>query len=392
MQAAIKEGNVEVVAFMNERSKIATDRRLDELGVAEHVSTVGVQLPAILSFLTNPHLTRLEYLVWSRQTKRSLQELQATRGIVLARHVTFASELLPTPISVLFGKSRTVWGPVGSSGQADVVLAEPRHPKWRVQFALQRVRDVVSRIQSRKICRSVDLVLTTSHELAELVTEVGTDAIVFPNTTLDEKTRSAITSLRARACSDMGQSLGETVRGQPLTILCVGNLVYLKRFEIAINALRDQALASARLVIIGKPASGRENYLAPIAARLGVSERVRFLGYLPRTEVLRHMFSADVLFHPSTREAGSGVIGEATAVGLPVVCFAGTGASVVLDVAGTSGVKLQAGAHLTSAQIAQVIVRAAQMPRVYTSMWGHDRYRALECMLLRQALDEHIDV
>ena len=43
-----------------------------------------------------------------------------------------------------------------------------------------------------------------------------------------------------------------------------------------------------------------------------------------------------VLIHPSAREGASSIVGEATAAGLPVVCFAGTGAASVLDTAGTS--------------------------------------------------------
>jgi glycosyltransferase involved in cell wall biosynthesis len=390
MLAAANEGDVEVVAFMNERSKIATDERLAKLGVERQVSTVGIKLPAILWFLKNPYLTRLEYLVWSHQTRRELQKLQSSRQVVLARHVTFASEILPTPISTLHGKCRTVWGPVGGLGQAGAVLVGPRHPRWRSQFALQRFRDVLSKIQSRNISRHVDVVLTTSRELADVIEDVGTSAIVFPNNTIDEELMSTINALRADR-EDEQKSLGDT-QARSMTILCVGHLIYRKRFEIAINALRDPLLATARLVIIGKPSPGQENYLAPIAAHLGVSERVQFLGQLSRAEVLSHMFSADVLFHPASREGSPGVIGEATAVGIPVVCFAGTGASVVLDAAGTSGAKLLASRRLTNSQVARVIVRTAEMPRIHTSMWGRARYDHLESSLLRKALEEHADV
>lgn len=389
MLAAANEGNVDVVAFMNQRSKIATDLRLEELGVKEHVVTVGVDLPPIFRFLKNPYLTRFEYLVWSRQTRRRLQRLHLTRRVVLARHVTFASELLPTPISALYGKCRTVWGPVGSLGKADAILVEPRHRRWRSQFALQRVRDIVSRVQSRRIARRVDVVLTASSELADVVTRVGTRAMVFPNTMLDDQTTSAIASLRTE--SHTRRSSNGVEQGRPLVILCVGNLIYIKRFEIAINALSDPALANANLVIIGKPASAREDYLAPIAARLGVSDRVRFMGHLPRSEVVRNMFAADVLFHPSSREGAPGVIAEATAVGLPVVCFAETGASVILDAAGTSGTKIPAHKRLTRAQVARAIAQTAEMPRIHTPVWGHGRYDELERLLLRQALQEHVD-
>jgi glycosyltransferase involved in cell wall biosynthesis len=61
--------------------------------------------------------------------------------------------------------------------------------------------------------------------------------------------------------------------------------------------------------------------LTALVAELGLGERVRMPGHLPRPEVLRLLAESHVLVHPSLHESGGGVCLEAMAAGRPVVCF-----------------------------------------------------------------------
>ncbi|WP_369125190.1 glycosyltransferase family 4 protein [Cryobacterium sp. 5B3] len=350
------------------------------MGLQDTVTTVGIRVPRVLRFLEHPSLTRLESVVWSKLTATELVRLTKTRKVLLARHVSFASELLPTPITSLKGTTLTVWGPVGSSGQANVFRIQPRGRQWRWHYLQQLLRDAISSIAAAHTARRVDIVISTSGDLAKAVENSGTRAIVFPNTILDTELIDLIESTRI-----LRRDRGRPMEAGPVRILCVGNLIYLKRFELAISALTDPRLSNATLVIIGKPAMGKANYLASIASTLGVEDRVSFLGQVPRSDVIRNMFDADVLFHPSTREGGSGVVGEATAVGLPVVCFGGTGASVVLLASGASGTELPPVGSLTTSTIARSLLSTASMPRVASDKWGNDRYKQLESGLLQEA-------
>jgi glycosyltransferase involved in cell wall biosynthesis len=369
---------VEVLAVMNGRSKKATDAELSKLALSasETPRTIGLDVPNILKFLQNPHLTRFEYLVWNLQVRRYFNKLPPDQEVVLARHVTFASELLPTPISVLRDRTFTVWGPVGCSGAADAFRIHPRRPLWRYHFAQQKIRDALSRIQSRNIGRGVDLVLATSVGLADELESSGVRAQAFPNTRVDPQFLALIDGQPKTDPPPL-----PTPSGRGLKLLCVGDLVYSKRFELAMATLTDPRLQEAKLLIIGKAPSGNGNYLMKMAAALKVLDRVEFAGHLPHKKVLEAMLGADVLIHPSSREGGSGVIGEATAVGIPVVCFKGTGSAAVLEYAGGHGIQVDASASTSTALLAEAVIAASCLGFRRADIWCADRYGEVEACL-----------
>lgn len=375
------EPDVDVIAFMNLRSSSITQQTLSEQGLVHaRLSIVGVGLPSWAGRLTDPRLTRLEYLVWSQRTSRRIAELLEGPGLTLVRHLTFASELLPTPITVARRRATTVWGPVGSTGEARAYLVEPRAATWRRQMLVQRLRDLVSRTASRRTARKVDLTLTTSAELRDGLRGLGAAARVFPNTRLDEDLLRSVESVRLAHGAE-----GPREAGAPLRILCVGNLIALKRQETVIAALADRRLSRATLRLVGKPLDQHGARLRQVAERYGVTDRVIFVGQVPRHQVLEEMAAADVLAHPSAREGASGAVGEATAVGLPVVCFAGTGAAAVLAFAGSQGVEVRAEDHARPGLMADALLRAAALPRTPSDVWFEDRYLTEERRLLDDA-------
>ena len=99
------------------------------------------------------------------------------------------------------------------------------------------------------------------------------------------------------------------------TMLSVGHLIERKGHHHAIEALAR--LPEWRLLIAGEgPEHGR---LVALAARLGVSDRVRMLGSVPHGELAAVYGAADVLILASSREGWANVLLEAMACGTPVV-------------------------------------------------------------------------
>lgn len=98
-------------------------------------------------------------------------------------------------------------------------------------------------------------------------------------------------------------------------LLSVGHLVPVKGHELAIGAL--PLLADATLMLAG--AGPERPRLEALARELGVERRVRFLGAVPQTELVRYYNAADALVLASSREGWANVLLEAMACGTPVV-------------------------------------------------------------------------
>ena len=102
-------------------------------------------------------------------------------------------------------------------------------------------------------------------------------------------------------------------------ILAVGRLVPKKGFDVLLKAARDIA-SQAHIVIVGDGDQRAE--LAALAATLGVSARVHFVGNVPRTELTDYYNAADIFAMPSVRLPVDGLnvaVVEAMSCGLPVV-------------------------------------------------------------------------
>jgi rhamnosyl/mannosyltransferase len=104
-------------------------------------------------------------------------------------------------------------------------------------------------------------------------------------------------------------------RGGPLW-LCAGRFVYYKGL---VNAVRALAHVGGRLLLIGEGPD--EPQLRAEAARLGVADRVEFLGALPYLEIVPYYLAADAFWFPSNaRSEAFGLVQvEAMASGCPVI-------------------------------------------------------------------------
>ena len=100
-------------------------------------------------------------------------------------------------------------------------------------------------------------------------------------------------------------------------LLQLGSGFHTKGLDRSIRALAclpETLLTKTWLYVVG---SGQKRPYARLARRLGVADRVIFLG--PRDDVPRILVAADLLVHPARQEAAGIVLLEALACGLPVV-------------------------------------------------------------------------
>ncbi len=123
----------------------------------------------------------------------------------------------------------------------------------------------------------------------------------------------------------------------------VGNLIPTKGHQLVIEALAS--LPDVELLIAGR--GPHEQAFRDLATRLGVADRVRFLGVLTQPE-LRWLYSAvDALVLASEREGWPNVLLEAMACGTPVLAsnvggvpeiVASAEAGVIMDTCTASGI------------------------------------------------------
>jgi glycosyltransferase involved in cell wall biosynthesis len=166
--------------------------------------------------------------------------------------------------------------------------------------------------------------------------------------------------------------------GRPL-ILSVGRLSPEKRADVLIEAVAAQDAADTVLALAGSgPDEGR---LRELAARRGVSERVRFLGFIPGTDLPGLYRLADVFAIASEAELQSLVTMEAMASGLPVVAV-GAGALGELVHPGENGFLARPGRAADVAGSFDLLCRDREL-RARMSKSGlriiadHDRHRLL---------------
>lgn len=100
-------------------------------------------------------------------------------------------------------------------------------------------------------------------------------------------------------------------------IFSVGRVVYQKGFDVGLRALAELKHLEWEWYIAGD--GPQLQTLKSLANELGVSERVHFLGWQSRSELLQWYHKVNLFLLPSRHEGMSNAVLEAMACGLPVI-------------------------------------------------------------------------
>jgi len=122
----------------------------------------------------------------------------------------------------------------------------------------------------------------------------------------------------------------------PLKIVCVARLIERKGQHFLIKAVKRLIESGVNVVLnlIGTGDSQREYEIH--ARKSGIQDRVRFVGYVPREEIVSYYQAAHVFALPSYNEGMSLAVLEAMAAGLPVIVTR-TGGTAELVEEGVNG-------------------------------------------------------
>jgi glycosyltransferase involved in cell wall biosynthesis len=261
---------------------------------------------------------RVYYLLWQIAALQEARRLQRVRSFDVVWHLTWANAWYGS-FAAVAGRP-FVYGPVG--GCVETVWRLVPHLGWN-GAAYETARTIVHGVSrylnplARLSWQRADVILAQNAETRDwFPRRHRAKTILFPNAVIqDESVRTAATRW-----------------SETPSALYAGRLEPFKGVFLCLYALA--LLPDWRLVVCG---SGNDDQrLRRLAVRLGVDDRVDWLGWLPREELICRMAEADVFMFPCLHEDAGAVVAEARAAGLPVVHLARGGPPLLAGPAGTS--------------------------------------------------------
>ena len=253
---------------------------------------------------------QLHYDLWQRSAARVARRLHRARAFDVVHHKTFVKHWAPSALRGL--DAPFVWGPVGGGESAPPAFY---YGLGRAGRRYEQTRDLArwlgERLPSvRRTARAADLALATTDETRARMEAMGARGV---------EVQSAI-GMPAAEIERLGRYALPDDR--PARFLCVGRQLAWKGYHLALDAFaeaaRDPAFDASLWLVGDGPEHDR---LREQAAGLGLGDRVRFTGRIPRAEVLELLAASHALVQTSLHDSGGGVCLEALAAGRPVVGF-----------------------------------------------------------------------
>jgi glycosyltransferase involved in cell wall biosynthesis len=247
---------------------------------------------------------------WQIAAYLRARSLHERIGFDVIHHVTYVRYYTPSFLSLL--PVPFLWGPVGGGETAPLSF-------WR-DFGVRGLTHETLRTAARRLgeldpfvrmtARRSALARATTVETATRLRRIGARNIeVFPEQGLSEAEIQALG----------GNWNAESELGGTGAFLSIARLLHWKGIHLGLRAFAVARMPGVEYWIVGTgPERAR---LESLARRLGVAARVRFMGELPREEVLGLLGQSLALVHPSLHDSGGVVCIESMGAGKPVICL-----------------------------------------------------------------------
>jgi glycosyltransferase involved in cell wall biosynthesis len=333
-----------------DRMHFTPDTRLNKLAWR-----VGDLLPARVAYITVGYLSRLQTQWLARKLAR---HLVADHGIEVVHQPMPVS---PREPSLMYRVGAPVIiGPMnGNMAYPPAFAAQGRRKIEGTIVTLGRLAsDLLNRLMPGKL-RAAILLVANERTRVALPQGIRGEVITFVENGVDLELWSAP---RDASGAD-----------HPPRFIFMGRLVDWKAVDILLDAFaRVRTPSPPQLEIIGD--GPMRAALEERAVHLGVSDRVRFTGWLPQTECPERLREADVLVLPSLYECGGAVVLEAMACGLPVIATAWGGPMDYLD--GSCGILVPVDSReVILSGLIEAMTRLANDPGLRTALGRAGRER-----------------
>ncbi|MGE4443330.1 MAG: glycosyltransferase [Desulfomicrobium sp.] len=287
---------------------------------------------------------QLYYYLWQLTAIPVVRQLHCEIKFDLVQHVTFVKYWAPSALAFLEGVP-FIWGPVGGGESAPLAF----WPTFGLRgFIYESFRSLARRLGEldplvQRTARRTSLALATTPETTARLRRMRVRQVkIFSQLGLSKK---ELTFLNALPHSSQRSTV----------FLSLGHLLHWKGFYLGIMAFAQSGLSDAEYWIVGD--GPERSRLERQAKTLGVADRVRLFGQLPRAEVLNLFSQCHALVHPSLHDSGGWVCMEAMAAGRPVIC---------LDLGGpATQVAKETGFKATARKPTRTVVEVAQAMRLF---------------------------
>jgi glycosyltransferase involved in cell wall biosynthesis len=312
-----KYHQVWVLTRENNRSPIEAELALNPIA---NLQVVYSSLPGVLSgWQKLGWAVQLHYSLWQLQAYREARQLHREIGFDLSHHVTYGRYCAPSFLAFL--PIPFVWGPVGGGESAPYPFWQDfdwRGKLYELMRDLSRWTGELNPLVQITARRSAIAFACTS-ETAVRLSKIGAPRIemLSGQTGINFQDLEQLKALAPTAVS---------ATPQPVRFLSLGRLLHWKGFHLGLRAFAEANLPEAEYWVVGEGAELPR--LEALADQLGIGDRVRFFGSLPRDKALSLLRDCDVLVHPSLHDFSPTVCLEAMAVGKPVLCLNLGGPSV----------------------------------------------------------------
>jgi 1,2-diacylglycerol 3-alpha-glucosyltransferase len=175
----------------------------------------------------------------------------------------------------------------------------------------EEISDTFLRTYMPTFCQAVDLVISPSAGMGEVLKELGVNSPIeiIPN--------GVDLQLYRSACEDCRQDFG--FREEDILIIYSGRLGPEKNLDFLIRTFAGtaEAIKNAHLLIVG--GGPEEDALKRLATQTGASGCIHFTGMVPYDELPRYLSMGDAFVTASVTEVHPLSVIEAMAAGLPVL-------------------------------------------------------------------------
>ncbi|WP_127532647.1 glycosyltransferase family 4 protein [Paenibacillus kobensis] len=212
-----------------------------------------------------------------------------------------------------------------------LIRLKRQHPRARMWLNLHSSTYIspshISRGELRRCCRLADLIIVNSYYLRDVVADMVPEAyskIAVVHLGVDTSRFMSVHSPEGAARREQIRRMNGWMNRK--VVLFLGRVISLKGVHHLVGIMPDllSRHPDAQLVVVGSPGYGTHRTtsyyrrLKNAAAKLG--SRIRFVPYVPYSEVPDWMLGADVIAVPSVRREAFGLVNvEAMATGVPIV-------------------------------------------------------------------------